>query len=111
MEKAAPSSFPWIRRSSAAVGNYFCCSPVASLLLLIACVNVANLILARVVGRETEFAVRTALGAGRRQLVLQLFTESLALATAAAAVGILIASAGTRGLLALLPESALPRLD
>jgi len=82
-----------------------------ALLLLIACVNVANLILARVVGREREFAVRTALGAGRRQLGLQLFTESLALAIAAAAVGIVVASAGMRGLLALLPESALPRLD
>ncbi|HEV2378931.1 MAG TPA: ABC transporter permease [Terriglobia bacterium] len=82
-----------------------------ALLLLIACVNVANLILARVVDREREFAVRTALGAGRRQLIFQLFTESLALATAGAAVGILVASVGTRGLLALLPESALPRLD
>jgi putative ABC transport system permease protein len=82
-----------------------------ALLLLIACVNVANLILARVVDREREFAVRTALGAGRRHLVLQLFTESLALAIASAAVGILLASVGTRGLVALLPESALPRLD
>jgi putative ABC transport system permease protein len=82
-----------------------------ALLLMIACVNVANLILARVVDREKEFAVRTALGAGRRQLVLQLFTESLALAAAAALAGILVGSAGTRGLLTLLPDSALPRLD
>ena len=82
-----------------------------AVLLLIACVNVANLILARIVNREREFAVRTALGAGRRRLVLQLFTECLVLAMAAAGVGILAATVGTRGLLSLLPESSLPKLD
>ena len=82
-----------------------------AVLLLIACVNVANLILARMVSRERELALRMALGAGRRRLVFQLFTECLVLATTAAGVGILAAIAGTRGLLSLLPQSSLPRLD
>jgi putative ABC transport system permease protein len=83
-----------------------------TLLLLIACVNVANLLLARVVDREKEFSIRTALGAGRGRLALQLFIEGLIFAIAAGVVGAGVASAGTRALLALLPRAAiLPRLD
>ena len=78
--------------------------------LLIACVNVAGLLLARSTGRMREFAVRTALGASRRRLVRQLLTESLILAIAAGGLGMLLAVWGTHAGLKLLPE-ALPRAD
>jgi predicted permease len=82
-----------------------------ALLLLIACVNVANLLLARMVDRQKEFSIRTALGASRWQLSAQLFMESLGFTAVGGAVGMAVAAAGTRGLLALLPTAALPRLD
>jgi predicted permease len=82
------------------------------LLLLIACVNVSNLLLARVTDRQKEFSVRAALGAGRWRLISQLFIESCVLSLVAGLAGIAVASAGTHGLLRLLPTSAnLPRLD
>jgi predicted permease len=78
--------------------------------LLIACVNLANLQLARAVNAEGETAVRAALGASRGQLVRSRLTESLVLALAGGAAGAVLAFAGVRLLLALAPAN-LPRLD
>jgi predicted permease len=80
------------------------------LVMLVVCANVAGLMIARTAGRETEIAVRTALGAGRGRIVRQLVAESLVIAIAGGAAGLLLGVAGTSLLVRWAPTD-IPRLD
>ncbi|MFL5496808.1 MAG: ABC transporter permease [Gemmatimonadales bacterium] len=87
----------------------FAFAAAAGLLLLITCINVANLLLVRGVARVREVAVRSALGATRTRIVLQLFTENILLAVAGGALGVAVAAGVVRLFIAFAPPD-LPRL-
>jgi predicted permease len=84
---------------------------MVGMLLVIACANVASLLLSRAAARRHELAMRAAIGAGRGRLVRQLLTESMVIAAVAGVAGTLMASWMTRALLALMPDGSVGSID
>ncbi|MBS1875769.1 MAG: ABC transporter permease [Acidobacteria bacterium] len=107
LEKAA-TGYSNLRNSFSTALIVLMC--MVGLVLLIACANVANLLIARAFARQKEIAVRLSIGASRGQLIRQLLVESMVLSIAGGAAGIALAIAMTRGLVALVPSEGNPLL-
>jgi predicted permease len=118
MERAHPDDFPkqWRLRletfgetfPSGIQDALWILFGAVGLLLLIACVNVSNLLLSRGTYRRREIAIRAAMGAGSFRIARQLLSESLLLALAGGAAGVVLAYAGLRGIIAVVPPNTIP---